>query len=76
MVTHTQAANRQAEAASWWPSRYGQDDEAGALNEILPGKVLEAVGLVREGRVYDLAHAHRRCTLPEPFRCKAVCRSS
>jgi kynurenine formamidase len=56
MVTHTQAALGQREAGSWWPSRYGQDDEAGALNEISPGKVLEAVSLVREGRVYDLAH--------------------
>ncbi len=41
---------------SWWPSRYGADDQAGALNEIGPAKVLEAVGLVRQGRVYDLAH--------------------
>ena len=40
MVTRTQAANRQHEAASWWPSRYGQDDEADALNEISPGKIL------------------------------------
>jgi kynurenine formamidase len=42
--------------ASWWPSRYGAEDQAGALNEITPGKVLEAVRLVRKGRVYDLAH--------------------
>src|SRR5262249_23622448 len=52
----TEAANSERETAGWWPSRYGQDDEAGALNEITPGKVLEAVGLVREGRIYDLAH--------------------
>jgi len=25
--------------ASWWPLRYGADDQAGALNEITPGKV-------------------------------------
>ena len=43
-------------AADWWPSRYGAEDQAGALNEITPGKVLEAVRLVRQGRVYDLAH--------------------
>jgi len=42
--------------ADWWPSRYGAEDQAGALNEITPGKVLEAVRLVRQGRVYDLAH--------------------
>src|ERR671929_184087 len=40
----------------WWPSRYGPDDEAGALNEITATKVVEAVRLVRQGRVYDLAH--------------------
>ena len=44
------------ETTTWWPSRYGADDEAGALNEIAPEKVVEAVGLVRHGRVYDLAH--------------------
>jgi kynurenine formamidase len=41
---------------TWWPSRYGADDEAGALNEIGPAKVLEAIGLVRQGRIFDLAH--------------------
>lgn len=44
-------------SASWWPSKYGAEDQAGALNEITPDKVLEAVRLVRKGRVYDLAHA-------------------
>ena len=42
--------------ATWWPSKYGPDDEAGALNEITPGKVLGAIGLVRRGAVFDLAH--------------------
>jgi hypothetical protein len=42
--------------AGWWPSRYGAQDQAGALNEITPANVLEAVRLVRRGRVYDLAH--------------------
>lgn len=41
---------------NWWPSRYGPDDQAGALNEITAAKVVEAVGLVRRGQVYDLAH--------------------
>jgi kynurenine formamidase len=40
----------------WWPSRFGVDDEAGALNEITPAKVVEAVRLVRRGTVFDLAH--------------------
>jgi hypothetical protein len=42
--------------AGWFPSRWGWDDEAGALNEITPSKVLEAVALVRRGTVHDLAH--------------------
>ena len=45
-----------AVATEWWPSRYGADDEAGALNEIGPEKVVSAAHLVRRGRVYDLAH--------------------
>ena len=44
------------EAATWWPSRYGADDQAGALNEIGPDNVVGAARLVRQGRVYDLAH--------------------
>jgi kynurenine formamidase len=40
----------------WWPSRYGPDDQAGALNEIAPAAVVEASSLVRAGRIYDLAH--------------------
>jgi len=41
---------------TWWPSRYGADDEAGSLNEITPDRVAQAAALVRRGRVYDLAH--------------------
>jgi kynurenine formamidase len=40
----------------FWPSRYGADDQAGALNEIGALNVVRAAGLVREGRVFDLAH--------------------
>jgi kynurenine formamidase len=42
--------------AGWFPSRWGPDDAAGALNEITPATVLAAVSLVRTGRVHDLAH--------------------
>jgi len=41
---------------AWWPSRYGPDDQAGALNEITPDTVVRATSLVRRGRVHDLAH--------------------
>ena len=56
MVMNAQTAPTQNGTSQWWPSKYGADDEAGALNEITPAKVLEAVRLVRQGRVYDLAH--------------------
>ena len=42
--------------AGWFPSRYGPDDAAGALNEIAPAGLLSAVSLVRHGRVHDLSH--------------------
>ena len=46
---------------AWWPSRYGPDDEAGALNEITPAKVLEAVGAGSAGRgLRPRARAARR----------------
>jgi kynurenine formamidase len=56
MTMQTQPEVTEDLTVGWWPSRYGAGDEAGALNEITPGKVLEAVQLVRRGRVYDLAH--------------------
>jgi kynurenine formamidase len=40
----------------WYPSRYGPDDQAGALNEITAEAVVGAARLVSSGRVYDLAH--------------------
>jgi kynurenine formamidase len=42
--------------AGWFPSRWGPDDQAGALNEITPAVVLDAVRLVSTGQVHDLAH--------------------
>jgi kynurenine formamidase len=53
---NAQTAPPQNGTSQWWPSKYGADDQAGALNEITPAKVLQAVRLVRQGRVYDLAH--------------------
>ena len=40
----------------WWPSKYGANDQKGALNLLTPQKVLEATRLIKHGRVYDLAH--------------------
>jgi len=38
----------------WWPSPFGADDEVGMLNHVTPAKRLEALSLVRDGRLYDL----------------------
>ncbi len=46
----------QSAAPEFWPSRYGADDEAGALNEITPEHVTAAARLVRRGQTFDLAH--------------------
>ena len=40
----------------WWPSRFGEDDQAGMLNHITDAKRLAALASVRAGRVYDLGH--------------------
>lgn len=42
--------------AAWFPSRWGREDSAGALNTITPAKRAAAAALVRTGRVFDLAH--------------------
>src|SRR6516164_5232545 len=56
MTTQARKAPPDSRTGPWWPSKYGPDDQAGALNEISAGKVIEAVRLVRQGRAYDLAH--------------------
>lgn len=38
----------------WWPSRYGQNDQIGTLNEITPAVVAAAARLVKTGTVVDL----------------------
>ena len=40
--------------AQWWPSSFGEADELGMLNHVTPAKRVEALGLVRAGRLYDL----------------------
>jgi kynurenine formamidase len=42
----------------WWPSEWGADDERGAANLVTPAKVLEAVSLIRQGRIYELGRAY------------------
>ena len=52
----TATAPSDVDPAVFWPSKYGADDQAGALNEITPAGVAGAAALVRTGRVFDLAH--------------------
>jgi kynurenine formamidase len=43
-----------APAQRWWPSPFGEDDELGMLNHVDAAKRRAALGLVREGRLFDL----------------------
>ena len=38
----------------WWPSAFGADDEIGMLNHVTAEKRLQALRLVRDGKLYDL----------------------
>ncbi|EEF24643.1 conserved hypothetical protein [Ricinus communis] len=40
---------------TWYPSRFGAEDEIGAANLITPERVLKAAALIRTGRTYPLA---------------------
>jgi hypothetical protein len=42
------------EAATWWPSPFGRDDQLGMLNHITDQTRAAALRLVRAGRLYDL----------------------
>ncbi len=47
------------ESGPWWPNpEWGPDDQAGASNRITPEKILEAVGLVKTGELYELGHPY------------------
>lgn len=44
----------------WWPSEFGPDDKAGAINRITPEVVLKAVGLVKHGKTATLGKYYDR----------------
>lgn len=52
----TQAANPFGK--EWWPSAWGPTDERGAANRITPAKVLEAVKLIKTGKIYELGRLY------------------
>ena len=39
----------------WYPSKWGADDQIGAMNNITPARVLKAVQLVKLGKTVPLA---------------------
>ena len=57
-VSHTHAQTR--EKGPWWPSEWGPDDQASASNRITAAKVLEAISLVKTGKVYDVGQVYER----------------
>ncbi|VAW00919.1 Probable polyketide cyclase [hydrothermal vent metagenome] len=44
-----------AKGEPWYPSRFGADDEIGALNFLQPENILAATALVKRGETYSLA---------------------
>jgi kynurenine formamidase len=64
---------------TWYPSRWGADDQRGAANRLTPAKVLEARNLITQGTVYQLGRVyepgmpmfgtrHYSLRIPYPFR--------
>ena len=54
LISASASANEYTRS-QWWPSRWGPDDQRGALNLLTPAKVLEATKLIRTGTIYDMA---------------------
>ena len=43
----------------WWPNpQWGKDDQAGGSNWVTPEKILEALKLVKTGKVYELGQVY------------------
>jgi kynurenine formamidase len=57
-VAQAQAAGDTPIGPKWWPSRWGDKDEAGASNWITPAKVLEAAKLIKTGKIYELGRMY------------------
>ena len=43
-----------------WPSEWGPDDQRGAANRITPAKVMQAVSLITEGKIYQLGRVYEQ----------------
>jgi hypothetical protein len=43
----------------WWPHpRWGKDDQAGASNWITPAKVLDAIKLIKDGKIHRVGRVY------------------
>ena len=49
-----------------WGWVWGKDDEVGSLNAMTPQSVLEAIGLVKKGKIYDLGIDYDRTSYKWP----------
>jgi kynurenine formamidase len=47
-----------AQTGSWYPSRWGAEDQRGAANRITPAKVLEMKNLITRGQIYQLGRTY------------------
>jgi len=45
-------------AEKWWPSRWGKDDMVGATNWMSPKTTMDAVSLIKTGKVYSLGRVY------------------
>src|SRR5688572_26680375 len=52
------AAAACAAEAPWWPSEWGADDQRGSANRVTPERVLAALRLAREGRIYPIGQPY------------------
>src|SRR2546425_6765472 len=61
-----EAAVRGWKQGQGWGWIWGKEDEVGSLNAVTPAKVLRAVSLVKQGKVYDLGVTYDRTSFKWP----------
>ena len=47
-------------AEKWWPTEWGADDKAGAINRVTPDKVMKALKLVKQGKSATLGKTYSK----------------
>ncbi|MCI0525883.1 MAG: cyclase family protein [Nitrospira sp.] len=52
-ITRTWAAEEK-----WWPSEWGPDDQKGSAHRVTPQRILEALKLAKEGKVYPIGQMY------------------